>query len=253
MMAARSMLKATNAVNERPPQRHFGLAGRDANDGNNASSGNWKWLDDDLRRILRDLISLVCDFVHARCWSSHTFCSLYNDASNAATEPLHAYYTCAYSVLLYSTHFCIVQKWNSSFSTTAWHFGNSRVAPTTGPRGTNQDTLWTNRCVWNVYWCRAVRRRERMSSDGTTHAIQVHHNQRRWVKHTTCMYTICRQEQSFHSFIVCRFSYVEEEISTSISYKSCSRTEADEEFLMVRAHIISLSSRGLFFFKGHNT
>lgn len=66
------------------------------------------------------------------------------------------------------------------------------------------------------------------------------------MKHTTCMYTICRQEQSFHSFIVCRFSYVEEEISTSISYKSCSRTEADEEFLMVRAHIISLSSRGLF-------
>jgi hypothetical protein len=66
------------------------------------------------------------------------------------------------------------------------------------------------------------------------------------VSDTHNMYTICRQEQSFHSFIVCRFSYVEEEISTSISYKSCSRTEADEEFLMVRAHIISLSSRGLF-------
>jgi len=28
-MAARSMLKATNAMNERPPQRHVGLAGRD--------------------------------------------------------------------------------------------------------------------------------------------------------------------------------------------------------------------------------
>lgn len=34
---------------------------------------------------------------------------------------------------------------------------------------------------------------------------------------------------------------VEEEISSTVSYKSCKRTEADEEFLMVRAVVLSWS------------